>query len=164
MRNLFVALILMVFPTFSQASVIETALPDPELRGKAVFRFVGLPVYEARLFTDSGTPLDWSRDFGLELVYKRSLSKEALVGSTMDELARIGHPLPVRDQLSRCFDKVGKGDRYLAVTQGQDRIGFWRNGAKVCTLRYPKIARHFMSIFLGDNTRSASFTRRLRGN
>ncbi|WP_240336838.1 hypothetical protein [Tropicibacter sp. Alg240-R139] len=147
----------------AQASVIDSALSEAELRGKAIFRFVGLPIYEARLFTIDGAPLDWSRDFGIELEYLRKVGKKDLVGSTMDEFARNGPPPPVQDQLARCFDDVSKGDRYLAITQGRNQVGFWRNGVPVCTLRHPQISQRFMSIFVGNNTRSASFTRRLKG-
>lgn len=150
-------------PILARASVIETALSEAELRGKAIFRFVGLPIYEARLFTTNGAPVDWSSDFGIELEYMRNVSKKDLVGSTMDEFARNGTPPPVQDQLARCFDDVRKGDRYLAITQGQDQVGFWRNGIPVCTLNHPQISQRFMSIFVGENTRSASFTRRLKG-
>ena len=41
--------------------------------------------------------------------------------------------------------------------------GFWRNGRKTCTLTHPGVKKSFMSIFLGNNTRSASFTRQLKG-
>lgn len=156
-------LALLASPMSAQASVIETALPQAELRGKAIFRFIGLPIYEARLFTTNGGPVDWSRDFGLELEYMRSVKKKDLVNSTMDEFARNGPPIPVQDQLSRCFRDVSAGDRYLAITQGKNQIRFWRNGVSVCTLSYPQISKRFMSIFVGTNTRSASFTRRLKG-
>ncbi len=78
-------------------------------------------------------------------------------------MKRIGNDAPVEDQLLRCFDAVGKGDRYLAVTDGPDKIGFWRNGKRVCTLSYPRIKERFMEVFLGDNTQSRAFTRRLKG-
>ncbi|WP_425046000.1 hypothetical protein [Primorskyibacter sp. S87] len=163
MRNLVFALTVLLSPAPALASAIETAISDAELRGKAVFRFVGLPIYEARLFTPSGAPLDWSSDFGLELNYLRNLSGEDLVDNTMSELERIGTPMPVQDQFARCFKDVRKGDRYLAVTRGQNKIGFWRNGSPVCTVSHPRISQRFMAIFLGDNTRSGAFTRKLKG-
>ncbi len=146
------------------ASPVFGALNDAELRGSATFRYLGFPIYDAQLFTPGGTPLNWSQDFGLELRYRRNLSKKALVNSTLDEMKRIGRAAPVRSQLDVCFDAVRKGDRYLAISQGPNKVGFWLNGRKVCTMSYPGIKRSFMSIFLGDNTRSASFTRTLRGN
>ncbi|MEY8120932.1 hypothetical protein AB9F26_22430, partial [Falsihalocynthiibacter sp. BN13B15] len=69
----------------------------------------------------------------------------------------------LREQLGQCFDDVSKGDQYLAVSRGQDQIGFWRNGMRVCTLTHPQLKQQFMAIFIGQNTRSKAFTRKLKG-
>ena len=104
-----------------------------------------------------------SQDFALELTYLRNLTGHDLVESTMRELTRTGGTLPVRGKLEGCFRDVRKGDRFVAVSNGQDQIGFWYNGQRVCTLTHPQIKSRFMAIFLGDNTRSKSFTRQLKG-
>lgn len=163
MRKLAILLLAIVAPCTLFASPLKGVLPDAELRGQATFRYLGFPLYEARLFTKGARPLDWEQDFALELRYLRNLTSYDLVESTMRELKRTGGSLPVRDQLNVCFDDVGKGDSYVAVTQGANKIGFWRNGKRTCTLTHPRIKRRFMDIFLGDNTKSRSFTRRLRG-
>ncbi|UYV38059.1 hypothetical protein N4R57_02845 [Rhodobacteraceae bacterium D3-12] len=163
MLKIALPLALLIAPAVSQASPVDTALSGAELRGAATFRWVGLPIYEARLYTKSGARLDWGKDFGLELKYLRNLTKFDLVEGTMRELERTGTALPLRAQLERCFDNVRKGDRYVAVSDGQDKLRFWRNGRRMCTLAYPQIKTRFMAIFLGDDTRSKSFTRRLRG-
>jgi len=161
-RFLFLAITLLV-PVSVQATTVKSALPGAELRGVATFRYVGFPLYEARLFTKSGAPLDWSKDFGLELKYLRNLSEYDLVESTMRELKRTGVALPLRRQLKQCYNDVRKGDRYVAVSKGQNQIEFWHNGERVCMLRHPQIKTRFMAVFLGENTRSKSFTRKLKG-
>ncbi|EEE36385.1 hypothetical protein RKLH11_218 [Rhodobacteraceae bacterium KLH11] len=158
-----VALMLLI-PGGLAASPVFGALDNAELRGTATFRYLGFPLYDAQLFTQRGAPLSWNEDFGLELRYRRNVTKKALINSTLDEMERIGHAAPVRDQLEVCFHAISKGDRYLAISQGPDTVGFWLNGRKVCTMSYPGIKRSFMSIFLGENTRSAAFTQALRGN
>lgn len=163
MRKLALALCLIIGAMPAQALPLSSVLEDAELRGTATFRYLGLPLYRARLYTQGGAPLDWRQDFALELSYKRNLTERDLVEATLREMNRVGKAAPVRDQLMRCFDDVGKGDRYLAVTDGPNRIGFWRNGKRVCTLSYPQIKQRFMAIFLGDNTQSRAFTRRLKG-
>lgn len=141
---------------------LETVLPGAELRGEATLRYLGLPVYEAQLFTPSGRPLDWNDDFALQLTYLRAFSQGDLVEATLREFTRLGGALPLEKPLADCFLGVSRGDRYLAVTDGPDRIRFWRNGQQTCTLSYPRIKLRFMSIFLGDNTQSQGFTRALR--
>lgn len=163
MRRLLLIAATLLVPLSAQASTVKSALPGAELRGAATFRYVGFPLYEAQLFTKSGAPLDWNKDFGLELKYMRNLTEYDLVEGTMRELKRTGAALPLRGQLEQCFDDVRKGDRYFAVSKGQDQIGFWHNGKRVCTLSHPQIKTRFMAIFLGENTRSKSFTRKLKG-
>lgn len=162
MRNLALILLLVGVPQLARSSPLETALAGAELRGSATFRILGLPFYDARLFTKAGEPLDWSSDFALELNYRRALSQFDLVQGTLRELERTGSALPARSQLEGCFQGVRKGDSYLAVSNGQNELGFWRNGKQSCTLAYPKIKTRFMAIFLGENTRSKSFTRQLK--
>ena len=55
------------------------------------------------------------------------------------------------------------GLRIYATFPSGDIAAFDLNGRKLCSLNYSDIARSFMEIFLGENTRSASFTRALRG-
>ncbi|RYH08144.1 hypothetical protein [Tropicimonas sp. IMCC6043] len=147
----------------AQAAAIGAVLPGASERGTAVYRHFGFPIYEARLYTRGGGAFDWNDEFGLELRYLRNLSQYDLVEGTMRELARTGGALPVRNQLESCYSKVSKGDRYLAVTDGPNRISLWLNGRPACTLSHPEIKYRFMAIFLGENTRSQSFTRRLKG-
>jgi len=163
MLRALVILVVLAVPTFLQASTVKTVLSAPQVRGEATFRFIGFPLYQARLYTTDGAPLDWNQDFAIELNYLRNLTKKDLIESTLKELDRLGHPLPLREQLSQCFDDVSKGDQYLAVSRGHDQIGFWRNGTRVCTLTHPQFKQQFMAIFVGQNTRSKAFTRKLKG-
>ena len=147
----------------AEASDVSTLLPGAELRGEATFRFLGLPLYDARLYTPGGAPLDWEKDFGLKLTYRQSLSEYDLVEATLREMQRNGGRPRLEGPLTRCFEDVAKGDSFLALSEGPNRLGFWLNGAQTCWLDHPGIKQRFMEIFLGDNTRSQSFTRRLRG-
>ena len=163
MPRITLLLCLLCFALPAQASAVKSALSGAELRGAATFRFAGFPLYQARLYTQRGAPLDWAADFGLELTYMRDLTEYDLVEGTLREIARTAGSQPPRGQLSRCFRDVRRGDTYLAVSAGPDQLRFWHNGEQVCTLRHPGIRTGFMAIFLGDNTRSKSFTRDLRG-
>mgnify|MGYP000229945284 CR=1 FL=1 len=163
MHKILLAWVILSVPAILQASTVQTALSSAQVRGEAIFRVFGLPIYEARLYTEDGAALDWNKDFGIELNYLRDLTERDLVDSTLKEFERTGRPLPVREQLTGCFKDVSKGDQYLAVSSGEDQIGFWHNGVRVCTLRHPRIKQRFMAIFVGDNTRSSAFTRKLKG-
>ncbi|WP_424831933.1 hypothetical protein [Ruegeria sp.] len=155
--------VLLLAPAGLVASPIPGGLQDPKQLGSSTFRFLGLPLYDATLYTPGGAPFSWTEDFGLKLTYRKTLKQKALVESTLEEMARQGNPTPTQAQLEQCFQAVQKGDSYLAVSQGPNAVGFWRNGKKTCVLSYPGAKRAFMSIFLGNDTRSASFTRQLKG-
>lgn len=163
MRSLVLSACLCLAPLAGAATPVAKALPGAELRGQASFKFLGFQIYEARLFTKGGTPLDWSRDFGLELTYKRKLSQNDLIEGTLLEMKRMGNAAPTRAQLKTCYQSVTPGDRYLAVSQGLDQLTFWRNERAVCTLSQKDIKAHFMAIFLGEDSRSRRFTQTLLG-
>lgn len=163
MRSLILSACLCLVPPAGIAATMPTALTGTEQRGQATFRYLGLQVYEARLFTEGGGPLDWSQDFGLELTYQRKLSQNDLVEATLREMKRMGNVPPIRAQLERCYQGVRPGDRYLAVSKGPDQVSFWRNDRAVCTLSQKGIKTHFMAIFLSENSRSPRFTRALLG-
>lgn len=163
MYSLILAIFLLNSAIIAHASPVGSILPSAEQRGEATFRFLGIPMYKARLYTDGGRAFDWQQDFALDLTYQRNLTEYDLVVSTLREINQLGQTPTVRDQLIRCFDDVASGDSYLAVTDRADRIVLWRNGRSVCISSHPQIKRYFMSIFLDENTRSAKFTRNLRG-
>lgn len=163
MRNLFLSAVLCLAPLASAATPLSTALPEAEPRGQATLRYLGFQIYDAKLFTKGGAPLDWSQDFALELTYKRNLSQYDLVEATLREMARMGNAMPIRAQLETCYQAVTPGDRYLAVSRGPDQLQFWRNDRAVCTLSQKDIKAKFMEIFLGDDSRSRRFSRALLG-
>ncbi|WP_254430572.1 MULTISPECIES: hypothetical protein [unclassified Ruegeria] len=161
--GVFTLTILLLAPIGLAASPIPGDLKDPKQLGSATFRFLGLPLYDAKLYTPAGAAFSWDEDFGLQLTYRKNLKQKALVESTLEEITRQGNSAPTQAQLEACFQAVSKGDSYLAVSKGPNEVDFWRNGSKTCSLTYPGAKRSFMSIFLGDNSRSASFTQQLKG-
>ncbi len=163
MHSLNFVIFLLLSPTLARASIVGNILLDAKQCGKATFRFLGFPIHKARLCTHGGRAFGWQQDFALELTYQRNLPEYNLVEVTPREMKRLDQTPSVEDQLARSFDDGGLGDRYLAITNGSVRIGLWRNGRSAYTLSHPQIKHHFMSIFLGENSRLVKFTRNLRG-
>lgn len=152
------------FAGIAQASdALRTAFPEGREAGQATLRWLGFEVYDARVFTQNGVRATVGEPLALELTYKRKISRDVLVDTTMDEFGRSGPAPNVRGALMACFRNVQRGDRFLAVTRGTDTLDFWLNDDQTCTLTHPDVANRFMAIFLGENTRSARFTQALRG-
>lgn len=160
-RRICTILAAVLLPVMAWAGAVETALPGAKLRGEAAFRFLGAKLYTGRLYTRGGGALDWNQEFALELTYARRLSRRDLVEATLRELDRQGAPRPDRARVETCFRAVQPGDRFLAVSQGRDAVGFWFNDQPSCVLKAPNIKRDFMSIFLGPKSRSKRFTQGL---
>lgn len=139
------------------------ASPDNfQKRGEATFRWFGVAIYDARLFTPDGTRVNWQQDLTLELTYRRALTRQSLVDSTQSEMQRLGYTTPQAVDLNSCFRDVAPGDFFRAQSDGADQLRFYFNGVEVCTVSQPAIRRGFMSIFLSDNSRAPGFSRRLR--
>ncbi|GHA44386.1 hypothetical protein GCM10008927_06500 [Amylibacter ulvae] len=156
-------LLVLALPHLAMANSVDAVFAGAEKIGESTFRALGRPIYNARLYTQNGRAFDWNQDFALLINYQRNISQKDIVETTLREMKRMGSRPPIDNQLRNCFSAVGKGDQYLAVTDGPNQVSFWRNFKPVCTLINPQIKRRFMSIFLGENSRSAKFTKELRG-
>lgn len=163
------ALILIALPHHARAGTAEirAAIPDPASRGAVTFRWFGLPLYDATLYTAGGNAFDWRAPLALKLVYAREIPAETLVRATLSELrrmegARADHAAIGRE-LGSCFRDVGPGDRFTATATGADAVTLWFNGARTCTLSHAGIRERFLGIWLSDDSRSARLSRQLRG-
>ncbi len=166
---LLAALILCALPLHARAGTAEirAAIPDPARLGAVTFRWFGLPLYDAALYTTGGGAFNWRAPLALKLVYARDIPAETLVRATLMELrrmegARADHAAIGR-KLGPCFRNVGPGDRFTAIAESTDAVTLWFNGARTCELSHPGIRERFLGIWLSDDSRSARLSRRLRG-
>jgi hypothetical protein len=159
--------VILAVPAKATPGEVREALGEARPLGSAVFRWLGVPLYEATLFTPGRASFGWQTPLALQLVYARSLSGEVLVEATIAELERIEGTRPdharMAKKLDACFRDVAKGDRYVAVAAEPDRIGFWLNGRQTCDLRHPEARQRILGIWLSDDSRSVEVARRLRG-
>jgi hypothetical protein len=154
-------------PSRATPSEVQAVLGDARPLGRANYRWLGLPLYEATLYAPDPSAFDWQKPLALELVYARSLSGSVLLDSTLSELSRIegdqpDHPT-MRAKLSTCFRGVGKGDRYVAMSDDANGISFWLNGRRTCELSHPDAKRRILGIWLSEQSRAVRDARALRG-
>lgn len=146
---------------------IRRSLGEARPLGQGVYRWLGLPLYEATLFAPGGARFNWQSPLALQLVYARSLRGEVLRDATLSELGRIEGARrdhgDIKAKLGSCFRDVGGGDRYVAVATSADTLTFWLNGRKTCELVHKGAKKRILGIWLSEKSRSARLARRLRG-
>lgn len=170
MRSAVAVLILMglATPLAAQQPPDEASsvLSAPKQLGQASFRWLGIHLYDATLWSDAAR-FDWSAPMALELSYDMGISGADLLDTTMDEIARMEGEQPdqaaLRQALRPCMKSVSDGDHYVAAASGADQISLWLNGAQTCSVSHAGVKQRFLGIWLADNSRSPALSRQLRG-
>lgn len=154
-------------PAELRATTTIPGLESPTQIGAASLSFFGFTIYRGRLFTENGRDFVPGEPVALEIIYNRSFSAEQMLDTTRDELARVEPGRPGQDALvdtlAACFRDVSRGDQFLAASDTPDRLRLWLNGSLTCEVEGEEIGKRFLAIWLSDNSRFPSLSRRLRG-
>lgn len=157
---------LVVFAPTAWAS--HPALPDGVKSGEATLRFLGLQIYNARLWTPA--PFDVSQlaaqPLVLELEYLRTFRAAAIADRSLVEMRRAGTFTDEQARrwnaaMQRVFPDVKAGDRLTGIHQPGVGAAFLHNDRPVGTIEDPEFARLFFSIWLGPETSEPNMRRQL---
>ena len=156
-------------------SFVQQALPAAALLGQGQMRFLGLRIYDARLWVG---PQFKAADFGdyplaLELSYHRAFKGAAIAQRSIDEIERQGELTPAQAQrwlkvLTALLPDVQSGDRLTGLYQPGQGMRFWRGEQPLGATDDAELARRFFAIWLSPRTsepglRSALLARRSEG-
>lgn len=148
----------------------QEPLPGTRLRGRGTLRFLGLAVYEARLWTRPGfDAASYARHpFALELVYARALDGAAIVDRSLVEMRRQEALDAAREQawrtlMQRAFPDVAEGDRLVGAYDGDGGVRFLHNGRATAQIRDIDFARLFFGIWLSPRTSEPDLRQALLG-
>lgn len=144
-------------------------LPQVSLVGSGDFSWFGFSVYNAKLWSPA-QQVDFTEPFALELTYRRNISRETLVDTSLDEIRRInGQPLDREQhdewaqQMSQAFVDVKDGTRITGVFLPDQGCSFYVDGKLQHVVDDPEFARAFFSIWLDPQTRSPKLRAALLG-
>ena len=144
-------------------------LPQANLVGSGDFSWFGFSVYNAKLWSPAQL-VDFSQPFALELTYRRTISRETLVDTSLDEIRRInGQPLDREQQaewtqqMSQAFVDVKDGTRITGVFLPGEGCRFYVDGKLQHVIDDQEFARAFFSIWLDPQTRSPKLRAALLG-
>ena len=149
---------------------VAADLAGARLQGSGRLRFLGLSVYEARLWSGAKpVAADWSSTpFALSLTYARALAGPRISERSLVEMRRQGplaEPLAQRwlAQLQALLPDVDAGDRITGVNQPQAAARFYFNGALRGEVRDADFARVFFGIWLAPETSEPGLRKALLG-
>lgn len=145
------------------------ALPEARVLGSGDFRFWGMRVYTARLW---GAFQAFAPDqpFALELTYHRSIRRQTLVDTSIEEIRRLrGAADEVqlakwRRQMEQAFVDVQPGQRIIGVYLPGRGCRFYVGDRLSAAVDSPAFARAFFDIWLDPRTRNPELRERLLGS
>jgi hypothetical protein len=138
---------------------LQEALPAAQALGAARLRFLGLEIYQARLWAVNGFKASaWVQSpFALELVYARALSGRLIAERSLKEMRRQATPDAQQQDawlaaMVQAFPDVKAGDRITGLHQPGVGARFWFNGQPRPSpgLRDAEFSRLFFGIWLSD--------------
>ena len=138
---------------------VAAEVTGARLLGKGLLRFMGLRIYEARLFVPAAAPgEDWAAaPLALELQYARGLEGARIAERSLTEMRRqtdIDNAKSVRwvTAMKQVFPDVKEGDRITGVHVPGMGARFFINGQMKGDIRDPEFARLFFGIWLSPKT------------
>jgi hypothetical protein len=148
-------------PHMAAPAPISATLPAARLAGEGALRWLGLRIYDARLWVGP-RGLDPDRigtdAFALEISYARSLSGAAIAERSAAEIARLdlaaseGQRLGWLERMGAIFPDVRAGDRIAGVFDPRAGTRFFLNDRPIGSVADPAFARAFFGIWLDART------------
>ncbi|EHR73416.1 hypothetical protein BurJ1DRAFT_4630 [Burkholderiales bacterium JOSHI_001] len=146
---------------------LAAELPGARLHGSATLRFLGLAVYDIRLWA-THVPLEdpLGSPLALELQYTRALKGADIAQRSLDEMVRQGPiPAPQRQrwlaELQSLLPDVAAGDRLTGVQRPADRLRLFHNGRLRGEVADADFTRQFFGIWLAPATSEPRMRRQL---
>ncbi|WP_202413826.1 chalcone isomerase family protein [Duganella sp. CY15W] len=147
----------------------RTLLPQAQAVGGGDLRWFGLRIYHATLWSAS-RPFDATQPFALQLSYYRSISRERLVRTSMEEIRRLS-PAPIaaatvarwEAQLFSAFVDVRDGDELTGVYLPGNGMRLYDRQRLLAELNDEALARAFFDIWLNPDSRDPTLRLRLLG-
>jgi Chalcone isomerase-like len=152
-------------------SEVRAELPGARLQGQGRLRFLGLRMYDIRLWTDSvlqgSDPLRVA--LALEIEYAREFKGASIADRSLTEMRRVGE-VSTSDgerwltRMNQLFPDVQAGDRITGVYRPGEGARFHVNGQFVGEVRDAAFARLFFGIWLSPRTSEPQLRSALLGS
>lgn len=145
--------------TAAPSQVVRQALAGATLAGEGQMRFLGLRIYDARLWV---TPRFEAQAFGahplaLELTYHRAFTGAAIAQRSVQEIQRQSPLAPAQaerwqQRLTALLPDVQPGDRLTGLYQPGQGMRLWRGSQDLGAIEDAELSRLFFGIWLSPRT------------
>lgn len=143
----------------------------PHLQGEGRLRFLGLLIYDVRLWTEEPglDPADWARQpLALEITYARGFDARQIAERSLGEMRRAETlPTGVAEQwleaMSRIFPDIQPGDRLTGVHQPAGPARFFHNARLRGEVTDAGFGPRFFGIWLGPSSSQPALREQLLG-
>lgn len=147
----------------------RTALPQAQLSGEGEYRWFGLRLYTAQLWSPH-LPPNLDASFALQVTYARAFTAQRLVDTSIEEIRRIHRPNVTaatlerwREALQKVFVDVRAGDSLTGVYLPGEGVRFFANDRATGQIDDAALARAFFAIWLDPATRAPALRLKLLG-
>jgi hypothetical protein len=148
----------------------RAALPQAQALGAGDMTWFGLRIYHATLWS-AQRPFHAGAPFALQLRYYRTISRARLVGTSMEEIARLrAAPIDAatlerwKAMLNAGLVDVRPGDELTGVYLPGRGMRLYDHQRLLATIDDDALARAFFDIWLNQDSRDPDLRRRLLGS
>ncbi len=138
---------------------VAAELPGSRLLGSGRLTFLGLLIYDARLWVGEGFKAEAYEQapLAIELEYGRTLYGKLIAERSLDEMKRGGGVSDDQAErwlatLKQTFPDVVKGDRITGLLRPGEAARFFLNSKPIGEVRDAEFARRFFGIWLSPKT------------
>jgi len=157
-------------PPVGGPAEVAAEVTGARLLGTGTLRFLGLRIYDARLWAGAAAPgSDWqAAPFALELQYLRNVKGDVIAESSLKEMRRQGEIDEVTAErwlghMKQLFPDTQPGHRITGVNLPGAGARFFSNGQLRGELREADFARYFFGIWLSPRTSEPAMREQLLG-
>lgn len=146
-------LVLSLWASQIQAYPVDTLRPV----GSTTLKWMFFTVYDSALFSPDGIFRGIEPGLALRIDYHRAISRDRLLQTTRDQWRKLGLYQGARSeswlvQLQALWPDVSKGDSIAVYVEPDGTASFYYNQELAGVLADPDFARHFLAIWLAENS------------